>query len=110
MRKVAGLMIAVSLLLLPSAFGAQLDLSSDPVWRALMAAPPGAPVAPAAVRPVSPRGGAQASKARSASPECGPAPDCGVFDFGACVYSWDPDSCCCLAESPPWQVCRSACF
>jgi hypothetical protein len=39
------------------------------------------------------------------------APDCSWLDNGGCVYSWDPDSSCCLAPGPePGQFCPNYCY
>src|SRR4051794_753853 len=41
---------------------------------------------------------------------CGPAPDCHQWDFGSCVYGWDPASQCCIAPPSGGAFCPNACY
>jgi hypothetical protein len=51
----------------------------------------------------------------SADPkDCPVDPDCSQYDSGGCIYTWYPDSSCCVAppiEVPPYQIqCPTVCF
>ncbi len=40
-----------------------------------------------------------------------PPPDCSQYNFGSCVYSWDPNEGCCVGDSGiPGRFCPTACF
>ena len=96
MRKQCGFALVLSLFFLAPAFGASIDLASDPLWRALVLAPQGA----TAPQPVSTRGGESGTEATCYA-SCGSGAPASCSGLGSCV-AVDQD---CLTNQPGYVDC-----
>lgn len=98
MRRQLGFTIVFFLLCLAPASGAQFDLASDPLWRALVLAPQGATVP----QPVAARGGESGIEATCYA-SCGVGASASCSGSGSCV-AVDQD---CFANQPGYVDCGS---
>lgn len=96
MKNHFGFAIALSLLFLAPASAAELDLASDPLWRTLVLAPPGATVP----QPVAARGGESGIEATCYA-SCGVGASVSCSGSGSCV-AVDQD---CVTSQPGYVDC-----